>query len=70
MEEEQHKPQYNVDLNFLKELEMEDKDYNETFNFINKDFIEQQNLKKLETAKKEGTADEDFELQALEDIVK
>lgn len=70
MEEGQKKPKYNIDLEFLAELEKEDVDYNATFNFLNKEHIEQQNLEKLETAKKEGTVDEDFELQALEDIVK
>ena len=60
---------YNIDYNFLSEMEEEDGDAKKVYNIINKDLIEQEKLKKIEEIKRSASGMEDFKFEALKDII-
>lgn len=67
--EKVEKKTYEIDYDFLVEMEKEDEDVKKVYNVINKDLIEQEELKKMEEIKKNADGINDFKFEALKDII-
>ena len=67
--EKVEKKTYEIDYDFLAEMEKEDEDVKKVYNVINKDLIEQEELKKMEEIKKNADGVNDFKFEALKDII-
>ncbi len=67
--EKVEKKTYEIDYNFLAEMEKEDEDVKKVYNVINKDLIEKEELKKMEEIKKNADGVNDFKFEALKDII-
>lgn len=67
--EKVEKKTYEIDYDFLAEMEKEDEDVKKVYNIINKDLIEQEELKKMEEIKKNADGINDFKFEALKDII-
>ena len=67
--EKVEKKTYEIDYDFLAEMEKEDEDVKKVYNVINKDLIEQEELKKIEKIKKNADGINDFKFEALKDII-
>lgn len=67
--EKVEKKTYEIDYDFLAEMEKEDEDVKKVYNVINKDLIEKEELKKMEEIKKNADGVNDFKFEALKDII-
>ena len=67
--EKVEKKTYEIDYDLLAEMEKEDEDVKKVYNIINKDLIEQEELKKMEEIKKNADGINDFKFEALKDII-
>ena len=67
--EKVEKKTYEIDYDFLAEMEKEDEDVKKVYNVINKDLIEKEELKKMEEIKKNADGINDFKFEALKDII-
>ena len=67
--EKVEKKTYEIDYDFLAEMEKEDEDIKKVYNVINKDLIEKEELKKMEEIKKNADGVNDFKFEALKDII-
>ena len=67
--EKVEKKTYEIDYDFLAEMEKEDEDVKKVYNVINKDLIEKEELKKMEEIKKSANGVDDFKFEALKDII-